>query len=80
MRRICTFDVCSVASRIFYKERDTAPVLVLQIFDAAFLNGLAHKRCLFQRAFAHGVNGRQGWLAFGQIVTDVLGQRFAIAA
>jgi len=54
--------------------------LVLQIFDAAFLNGLAHKRCLFQRAFAHGVNGRQGWLAFGQIVTDVLGQRFAIAA
>jgi hypothetical protein len=50
-----------------------------QVFDPAFLDRLTHQCSLFRRAFAHGVDQRQGRLAFGQIVTDVLAQGFRVA-
>lgn len=51
-----------------------------QVFDAAFLDRLANQRGLFGGAFAHGVDQRQGRLALGQIVTDVLAQGLGVAA
>src|SRR5690606_8302578 len=44
----------------------------LQVLDAAFLDRAAHQGGLLGTAFAHGVDQRQGRLALGQVVTDVL--------
>ena len=51
-----------------------------QVFDPAFLDRLAHQGGLFRRTFSHGVDQRQGRLALGQVVTDVLAQGFGVAA
>ena len=50
-----------------------------EVFQAAFLNRLAHQGGLLGGAFAHGVDQRQGWLAFGQVVADVLAQGRGVA-
>src|SRR5690606_15116523 len=50
-----------------------------QVFDTAFLNGVAYQGGLLLGAFTHGVDQRQGRLAFGKVVADVLAQTGGVA-
>src|SRR5690606_33525705 len=44
----------------------------IDVLHATFLNGPAYQRRLLIGAFTHGIDQRQGRLAFGKIVADVL--------
>ena len=52
---------------------------VLEILDAAFLDGAAYQAGLGFGALAHGVDQRQGRFAFGQVVADVLAEGLGVA-
>ena len=48
--------------------------MLSEVFQAAFLNRLAHQGGCSAVPSRHGVDQRQGRLAFGQVVADVLAQ------